>query len=201
MTLSRTNNILFTAILIINLYIIGAPLLPQITFWWDSHHSSQQQQLRQFISQSKSDSKQQETSTKVTGPNRIIIPSILLNQATIEAPESAWFNALYKGIWRWPGASTPNKGGNTVFLSHRFSYTGPRGAFYFLNKVQIGDQIGVVWNDKLYTYTVVSSQTVPPNDTAIENNTTDSQITLFTCTPLWHPVDRLVVVATLKGVS
>jgi sortase A len=125
---------------------------------------------------------------------------MLLDQATLEGPVSNWFNILYRGIWRWPDGSTPDKGGNTIFLSHRFSYTGPRGAFYYLNKLQTGDSIGVVWNGKLYTYDVVSTQVVPPTDTAIENNTSDAQITLFTCTPLWHPVDRLVVVAKLKSV-
>ena len=137
----------------------------------------------------------------VAGPNRLIIPEMMLDQPTLEGPENNWFNLLYKGIWRWPGSSTPDKGGNTVFLSHRFSYTGPRGAFYYLNRLQVGDDIGVVWNGKTYTYSVVSSQTVPPTDTAIEDNTSDAQITLFTCTPLWHPVNRLVVVAKLKGIS
>lgn len=196
--LHRVNNILFALIVVINLYIIAAPLLPQVTFWWDSHHTDKQARLQRLLNVPKTVAAKPSTDT---GPNRLIIPAMILNQPTLEGPESDWFNLLYKGIWRWPGSSTPDKGGNTVFLSHRFSYTGPRGAFYYLNKLKVGDQIGVVWNGKTYTYSVVSSQTVPPTDTAIEDNTSDAQITLFTCTPLWHPVDRLVVVAKLKGVS
>lgn len=192
--LRRVNTILFTLIVIINVYVIAAPLLPQVTYWWNAHHTHKQAQLEQLISKPK-------PVALTPGPNRLIIPAMMLNQQTLEGPENDWFNLLYRGIWRWPGSSTPDKGGNTVFLSHRFSYTGPRGAFYYLNKLQIGDTIGVVWNGKTYTYSVVSSQTVPPTDTAIENNTPDAEITLFTCTPLWHPVDRLVVVAKLKGVS
>lgn len=193
--LHRVNTILFSVIVVMNLYVIAAPLLPQVTYWWDSHHTHKQAQLQQLITRPK-------TSAAVTpGPNRLIIPAMMLNQQTLEGPESDWFNLLYHGIWRWPASSTPDKGGNSVFLSHRFSYTGPRGAFYYLDKLKVGDSIGVVWDHKTYTYTVVSSQTVPPTDTAIENNTRDAQITLFTCTPLWHPVNRLVVVATLKGVS
>jgi LPXTG-site transpeptidase (sortase) family protein len=192
--LRRVNTILFTLIVIINVYVIAAPLLPQVTYWWNSHHTHKQAQLQQLISKPR-------TVAPTPGPNRLIIPAMMLNQQTLEGPENDWFNLLYRGIWRWPGSSTPDKGGNTVFLSHRFSYTGPRGAFYYLNKLQVGDTIGVVWNHKTYTYNVVSSQTVPPTDTAIENNSPDAEITLFTCTPLWHPVDRLVVVAKLKGVS
>jgi LPXTG-site transpeptidase (sortase) family protein len=182
----------------INVYIIAAPLVPQLTYWWNTHHTQRQQQLERSIETPPKTSLH--TNITISGPNRIIIPTMLLDQATLEGPVSNWFNILYRGIWRWPDGSTPDKGGNTIFLSHRFSYTGPRGAFYYLNKLQTGDSIGVVWNGKLYTYDVVSTQVVPPTDTAIENNTSDAQITLFTCTPLWHPVDRLVVVAKLKSV-
>jgi LPXTG-site transpeptidase (sortase) family protein len=195
LSLRRANNVLFLLIVIINVYVIAAPLLPQVTYWWDSHHTQRQQQLQQLIQRPPG------KALAMAGPNRLIIPAMMLNQQTLEGPESNWFDLLYKGVWRWPGSSTPDKGGNTVFLAHRFSYTGPRGAFYYLNKLQVGDTIGVVWGGRTYTYGVVRSQTVPPTDTAIEDNTSDSQITLFTCTPLWHPVNRLVVVATLKGVS
>ncbi len=195
-SLHGVNNALFALIVFINLYIIAAPLLPQATYWWDAHHTSKQAQLQQLIHQPTASAA---TTNPAPQQNSLIIPAIMLDQQTLEGPESDWFNMLYKGIWRWPGSSTPDKGGNTVFLAHRFSYTGPHGAFYYLDKLKIGDEIGVIWDGKTYTYSVVSSQTVPPTDTAIENNTPGAQITLFTCTPLWHPVDRLVVVAKLKG--
>jgi sortase A len=126
---------------------------------------------------------------------------MLLDQPTLEGSEKDWFSLLKQGIWRWPGSSTPDKGGNTVFLAHRFSYTGPHGAFYFLDKLKPGDQIGVIWNNKTYTYRVATSRQLPPTATYIEDNTPDAQLTLFTCTPLWHPVNRLVVIATLEKIS
>lgn len=191
--LRTANNVLFGLIVIINLYIIAAPAWPQLTYWWDSHHTHRRAELTQLIHKSATAAK-----PPAPQPNSLIIPAMMLNQPTLEGPESNWFNLLYKGIWRWPASSTPDKGGNTVFLAHRFSYTGPHGAFYYLDKVKPGDEIGVVWNNKTYTYKVVSSTEVPPTDTAIENNTPDARLTLFTCTPLWHPVDRLVVVAELE---
>ncbi len=196
--LHHVNNLLFTLVMLITLYLVAAPLLPQLTYWWDAHHSNRQAQLQRLIQRPRTSAQR---NTASPGPNSLIIPGMMLNAPTLEGPEGDWFDLLYKGIWRWPGSSTPDKGGNTVFLAHRFSYTGPRGAFYYLDKLKIGDDIGVVWNGKTYTYSVVSSQTVSATDTAIENNTTDARITLFTCTPLWHPVDRLVVVAKLKGLS
>jgi sortase A len=192
----RANSLLLVAIVVINGYVITAPMWPQIHYWWQTHHTHRQQQLNQLLTSSQSVAKNTTAANKQ--PNGLIIPAMLLNQPTLEAPESQWFSVLKQGIWRWPGSSTPNHGGNTVFLAHRFSYTGPHGAFYYLNKLKIGDQIGVLWDGKTYTYTVVNSTEVAPTDTAIENNTPDARITLFTCTPLWHPVNRLVVVAKLN---
>ena len=190
-TYKRVNNALLALIIAINLYIIAAPAWPQAAFWWQSHHTARRSQLTQLVHQAAPPSKSQ--------PNSLIIPAMLLSQPTLEGPESNWFSLLKEGIWRWPGSSTPDKGGNTVFLAHRFSYTGPHGAFYYLNKLKAGDEIGVVWNNKTYTYKVASSTEVPPTDTSIEDDTAAPQITLFTCTPLWHPVNRLVVVATLEA--
>lgn len=108
------------------------------------------------------------------------------------------YKVLDKGIWRYPKGSTPDKGGNTVLIGHRFTYTNPRGVFYYLNKVAIGDEIGVFWNSKEYLYKVTTITVVDPHNTSIEDATSDARLTLFTCTPLWLPKDRLVVVAELE---
>src|SRR5580765_105667 len=114
--LRHVNTGLFAAIVVINLYIIAAPLWPQLNYWWQTNHSSRQQQLTR---------RSKQPATKTPGPNSIVIPAMLLDQPTLEGLKSNWFNLLKAGIWRWPDSSTPNKGGNTVFLAHRFSYTGP----------------------------------------------------------------------------
>ena len=59
------------------------------------------------------------------------------------------------------------------------------------------NKIAVFWQDKEYTYTVKSVNVVPPTDLAVEAPTQDAQLTLFTCTPVWLPENRLVVVAGL----
>lgn len=190
--LRHINRGLFGLIIAIDLYIVVAPFVPAVTYWWQAHHTHRQTQLATLVHHPAT------ASTQSNKPNSLIIPKLLLDQPTLEGPESNWFDLLYRGIWRWPASSTPDKGGNTVFLAHRFSYTGPHGAFYYLDKLKPGDEIGVIWKHQTYTYKVASSRTVPPTDTAIENNTKDARLTLFTCTPLWHPVDRLVVVAELE---
>lgn len=192
-TLRQANNLLFVAIVCINSYVIFAPLYPTVAYWWQSHHSTRRADLTHKIHNAPPS-----TTTATPLPNSIIAPAMFLDAPTYEGPEKDWVKVLNKGIWRWPGSSTPDKGGNTVFLSHRFGYTGPRGEFYYLDKLQKGDEIAVTWNGTYYIYSVTSTSQVPPTQTSILDNTPDSRITLYTCTPLWHPVNRLVVVATLK---
>jgi sortase A len=120
---------------------------------------------------------------------------MLLETPLVEGPKRDSFALLNKGAWRLPFASSPDKAGNTVIAGHRFSYTGPRGIFYFLNKLEPGDDIGLWYQGKLYRYRVESSRTHAATDTYVQEPTEDTRLTLYTCTPLWNPVNRLVVVA------
>lgn len=106
---------------------------------------------------------------------------------------------LHYGVWRLPYTSTPDKGGNTVLVGHRFTYTEPQGVFYFLDKIRVGDAITVYWQGKPYEYVVMSTSVVPPTDLAVEAQTTTPRLTLYTCTPLWTAQNRLIVVAEPKG--
>jgi len=189
--LKQVNNLLLLLIVLINGYIFLAPLWPAVVFHFESH-GHKQQQLQATINKPA-------TTFKVPpGPNRLVVPSMLLDQPILQGTVANQFKTLDQGIWLWPRGSTPDKGGNTTLIGHRYTYTNPRGVFYFLNKVSVKDQIAVYWNNKEYVYQVVSVSQVAPNDTAIEANTSQAELTLFTCTPLWLPKDRLVVVADLE---
>lgn len=194
MSLKKTNNLLLALIILLNVYVIAGPILPALLFRWQSH-SGRQQQLQREIRGALSKPPPSQSHQL----NSIIIPRMLLNQPIYEGTIANQYKTLDKGIWRWPNSSTPAQGGNTVLIGHRFTYTKPQGVFYFLNKIKLGDEMAVIWNDKAYAYKVISINQVPPNDTAIENNTPYSELTLFTCTPLWLPKDRLVVVASLES--
>ena len=124
---------------------------------------------------------------------------MLLNQPILEGSVKDTYSILNHGIWRWPAGSTPDKGSNTILIGHRFTYTQPKGVLYYLNKVKMGDEIGLWWNNKQYVYKVTNISEVPPTQTSIEDPTPDARLTIFTCTPLWLPKDRLVVVAELEN--
>jgi len=185
------NNALTALIVVINAYVIAAPLLPQASFWVSQKYGGGQQAVAAQIV----DRVAQAPQLTVTGPNKLIIPAMLLDQPIVEGPISQTYANLKKGIWRWPSGSSPDKGGNTVLLGHRFTYDQPKGSLYFMHKLAIGDTIALNWQGKQHIYEVSEIKTVPPDQTDILKPTADSRLTIYTCTPLWKPVDRLVVVA------
>jgi LPXTG-site transpeptidase (sortase) family protein len=195
MRLSRVNTLLLGLIVLINAYIIAVPFTPAVSYWWRSHHSHQRQNLTAKVTKAK----EQSPPPSAPQENKVIIPSMLLDQPILDGPISQTYKILDKGIWRWPNGSTPDKGGNTVLIGHRFTYTNPKGALYYLNKVSVGNELAIIWNNKSYVYKVLSISVVPPTQTSIQDATTDARLTIFTCTPLWLPKDRLVVVAELEN--
>lgn len=192
LSLARVNTLLLVLIVLINGYIILAPLAPAVSFWWSehTHHTSKVLQQRLRPSQSKT------TPPPAVVGNHLIIPSMQLD-ATVYDGTSVY--TLNKGLWHRPDSSTPDKGGNTVIAGHRFTYTNPHGILYYLDKVSVGDEIGVYWNNVRYLYKVSEVKVVPPTAVQIEDNTADARLTVYTCTPLWSPHQRLVVVAELES--
>jgi LPXTG-site transpeptidase (sortase) family protein len=190
LTLRHINNLLFAAIIVVLGYVIAAPLLPLATYWIDSRTGTTLQNLRDQVTMPVAQV------PNMPGGDRIVIPSMLLDQPVNEGKD---LSALRTGTWRRPGGSTPDKGGNTIIVGHRFTYTNPRGSFYFLNKVAVGNEIGVFWHGKRYVYKVNNIKTVAATDTSVENPSTKPELTLYTCTPLWLPKDRLVVTADLEN--
>lgn len=195
MNLKRANRVLLGLIILVNGYIILAPFIPVVTFWWDNRGGTQKAALTAQIHTSKPS----KSSPATPHANSVIIPSMLLNQPIQDGPVRDTYKILNTGIWRWPNGSTPDKGSNTTLIGHRFTYTQPKGVFYYLDKVKINDEIGIWWSNKLYTYRVSTISEVDPSQTSIENPTTDARLTIFTCTPLWLPHNRLVVVAELEN--
>lgn len=186
---------LLVAIILVNVYTIALPWLPALRYNLQTRHNPKTTlSVGEYV---------KNTPTNLSpGDNHLIIPRLLIDTELVEGPMSNSFALLNKGAWRLPIGVDPSKPGNTVIAGHRFSYTGPRGIFYGLDKLQVGDQIGIRWDGTLYTYAVESSQMHAATDVYVEQPTDDTRLTLYTCTPLWNPVNRLVVVAKpVKGSS
>jgi LPXTG-site transpeptidase (sortase) family protein len=141
--LKTINTALLLAIVAVNGYILFVPIYatlaakPQPT-------ASQVARLEQAIAATPGPASQ----PTGTG-DRLIIPALGFDQPINTGPTA---KTLYSGLWLRPNASTPDKGSNTVIVGHRFTYSNPRGIFYYLNTVQVGDHIGLHWQGRNYRY-------------------------------------------------
>ncbi len=184
--LRTLNNCLTAVVALLALYIIAAPFWPQITWW--VRHDTPVSRITTHVS----------VNTGTTPPpvatvqgDRLIIPALDMQEDIHEGNLSA----LRLGVWRLPHTSSPDKGGNTVLVGHRFTYSGA-AVFYHLDKVQVGDPITLNWHGKVYRYEVTSIKVVPPTEVSVEANTKEPLLTIYTCTPLLTAKDRLVIQAT-----
>jgi LPXTG-site transpeptidase (sortase) family protein len=180
------NNALTVVVVLFSLYILAGPYIPQIR-WWVSPpaFSNQVPGHGKVIAH-----------TAIPKDNLLIIPRLGMRQTVNTGPTLA---ELRKGTWLIPKTSTPDQPSNTVIAGHRYTYAGP-GVFYFLDKVQLHDSIIIDWQGKEYTYRVSSIKVVPPTDSSVQAASKSSELTIYTCTPLWTFKNRLVVTAPLVGV-
>jgi LPXTG-site transpeptidase (sortase) family protein len=185
--LTKFNKTLSIINIIVALYILLIPFFPALLFW------VRQQTTEPPVIVSRSESK-----PSFPHDNRIIVPSILLDEKILEGPSAGTLN---NGVWRRPSTSTPNTGSNTVLAGHVFTYDDPESVFYNLGKINNDDEIAVYWEGAEYIYKVTDIKEVPATALEIEAPTAQSQLTIYTCTPLWNPVNRLVVTANLQEVN
>lgn len=197
----KINIWLVVMIVLVNLYTMLLPVLPAVEYWWQAGRSKSKvtATVQQYVNQAAAESNNDKSAKEDMSGNRLIIPRMLMNTKIVEGPMSNPYGNLKKGAWRLPFSSTPDKNGNTVIAGHRFTYTESRSIFYYLDKLLLGDEIGVKWSGVTYTYKVTSIRVVAPTETSVQASTDDARLTLYTCTPVWNPKDRLVVVAKPIG--
>jgi len=179
------------------MYVIAVPFIPQLLFRFNQSRG-REQALEQSL-QAPTAAPSTPPPAPQNQPNHVVIPAMLLDQPVVEG--TSMYKSLDQGVWRWPGGSTPDKAGNTVLVGHRFTYTKPKGVFYFLDKLHTGDTVGIVWNNKTYVYRVFGTVVVPPTQTNILDPTEKPTLTMYTCTPLWLPKNRLVIRASLESID
>lgn len=175
--LHRFNNSLSFVVVILAIYIIGTPYLPELT-----------------LLQTKAQTTPTEKTQTEEKENSLIIPKIGINAPILEGSSAA---VLDSGIWRRPKSAKPGEGSNTVLVGHRFLYTSGTNTFYHLPKLSKGDVISVYWNNKEYIYSVFETKVVTPEESSIEKPNDSELLTIYTCTPLWNPTHRFVVTAKL----
>ncbi|MDB5184778.1 MAG: putative sortase family protein [Candidatus Saccharibacteria bacterium] len=191
--LRQFNHLLTLAVILVALYIFALPLLPVVQLRFakatDKRHGYAYQNNVQPAAIAK-------TAPAIPADNRLVIPALELNQPI---KEGRFINVLNDGgTWRRPKTSDPSKGGNTVIIGHSYTYKG-LSTFYNLDKLRVNDIILVYWQGKEHDYQVRETKILPPSSGEIEAPTTDTRLTLYTCTPVWNAKNRLVVIAEPLG--
>lgn len=189
--LRKVNHFLTALVVILALYIMMAPFLPGIEWNLDSSHRKIDTKVVKVTGQTPP------STHTIPDGYWLDIPRLNLHEQIYTGLSIAELN---KGVWHIPGTSTPDKGSNTVVAGHRFTYTNPRGVFYFLDKVQLDDRVTVDWAGKEYTYKVTSIDEVPPTDLAVNAPTKANTFTFYTCTPLLTAKNRLVITSEFVAV-
>ena len=140
------------------------------------------------------------TENKIT-ENRLYIPKIDINLPyAVGGPEVMEHGAW----WRKPENGNPKDGGNFVLSAHRFimgmtpQQTLRKSPFYNIDKLAVGDKIIIDYEGVRYAYTIREKLSVKPEATEIEQRTTQSQLTLYSCTLGGANDGRDVFIAKLK---
>lgn len=112
---------------------------------------------------------------------------------------------LTKSLIHYPGTALPGKIGNAVIFGHSslpilFSSTNYKTIFSTLPTLDLGDEIYVDYDGISYKYVIEDMFEVLPTELwVLEQNQSDSYISLITCVPPGHPLKprRLVVLARI----
>src|SRR6185312_776809 len=180
----RLNYLMAAVIIIVDGYIAVSPILPRLDLWRRRHAVAAVAGLPYKTNLDKTPTVGVKRKPVPTD-DRLVIPSLAIDQKILSGKNPYIVNL---GVWARPNTSTPPEGSNTVLVAHRFTYKGP-SIFYSLGDLKKGDKVVVYWSGKEYDYTVSGNRIVDGTDLAVEDPTNNSQLTLYTCAPLWtaHP--------------
>lgn len=95
----------------------------------------------------------------------VTIKKIGVETKIIEQPQEKYEEALKQGVWRVPNFGTPLERTNPIILvAHRFGYVSwsqefrEKNSFYDLPKLEIGDQIEIIWDQRKFVYEVYQKE-------------------------------------------
>lgn len=128
------------------------------------------------------------------GANARIIPNVDVSN------ESAYLDALKKGVAQAAGTAFPGEGGHIFLFAHSTDYFWNVGTynavFYLLHKLDKGDEIDLFYKGQRYKYRVVDKTVVDPSQVEYLTRKTNREfVTLQTCWPPGTTLKRLLVFA------
>ncbi len=182
------NNALSVVVIGLGLYIALVPFLPAITFIFQDKSPEARAPYAGELARAEGSS-----STKdIPQDNRLVIPAIQIDEPIVESNSITAIND--GGTWRRPNTAKPTNENNTVIVGHRW-FGNEVSTFYHLDKVNVGDKLAIYWEGEEIVYEVTESKVVDATATEIESATSEKQLTIYTCDPIWTAKNRLVLIA------
>ncbi len=138
--------------------------------------------------------------------NTLIIPKIDLAAPVVfsqSIENSVLLKDLEKGVIWYPSSIPPPTPGNIFILGHSSAlpwYRGKYGSvFALLDKLNMGDQIIILYHRKPFLYKVTEVTKKPPSNFSFSNSSERSHLFLISCWPIGTNRQRIVVEALLVG--
>ncbi len=134
----------------------------------------------------------------------LYIPKIQAKSVVVKdvnvADEKGYLAALKQGVAEARGLSHPGEPGTTYLFAHStnspLNYARYNAVFYLLDKVEAGDRVEVMYQNKLFKYQVEKKEILAANDLKyLTVGSTPERLVLQTCYPPGTTWKRLVVVA------
>ena len=115
-------------------------------------------------------------------------------------------NSSTAGVGHYASTAMPGAVGNFAVAAHD---TGYGSTFLHMQNLRLGDKIYVQTKDGFYTYAFRNYQYVQPNEVAVLDpvpreqsaQASDRILTMTTCNPPYHTVERLISYAVLESFS
>jgi sortase A len=115
-------------------------------------------------------------------------------------------NSTQAGIGHYANTAMPGSVGNFAVAAHD---TGYGSTFLHIQNLRVGDRIYVQTRDGFYTYVFRNYQYVQPTDVAVlepvpkvkGKQASDRILTMTTCNPPYHSVERLIAYSVLEAFS
>jgi len=196
--------IIFPIILIV---FDGRALLAQ-TSWQIDNWFSNTNQNRINLSSSEVDYLISQAPQTEQNEARVIIPKINVN-APIVFPQTIdndeLLSYLEKGVIHYRDSAEIGKPGTAIILGHSSAYPWYNGnygsVFALLEKLEIGDEFVVSYQNKKYYYRVSEKDIVVPLDFKVEEKDNKSHLILMSCWPVRTNRLRMVINSDLIRVE
>ena len=133
--------------------------------------------------------------------NHIYIKKLNLDVPVVwDSPENQFLANLKYGVVHYQGTAKPGEKGNIFIAGHSSSYWWQRGPysaiFSIIDKLTLGDEVLVTYNNRVYFYQVTEKFVVKPSQVEVMNPTPNPTLTLMTCVPVGTALNRLIVRAS-----